>query len=110
MDYSKFCKVVKALHAAELERRAFKNTLAAMSRDDAAYACENKYVVSLEKSEHVLLRAIFKDLYQSVNWILWEWRPGFSLTVNGRAYVINTLDDYLDYAKAELFDSNGYAY
>lgn len=104
MKYFDFCVLVTELQKQSKFRETYTENA------DPRYVeleTENAYVTSLNNAYKDTLRALFKDLYWDITWFLDEWHPGFAITVNDKKYDIDTLQDYLDYARAELFDKEG---
>lgn len=63
---------------------------------------DNSYTDSLHKQVDLLMRATFKDIYEEVDWFLYEWKPGYQIiNPNGKEYVINDVDDYIKYLSDE---------
>ena len=46
-----------------------------------------------------LMKVAFGEHYQSVEWFLYEWKPGFEVGIDGVETVINNIDDYIAWLK-----------
>lgn len=65
---------------------------------------DNPIVASVERLNSEMALLLFGQiLYDDVNWFLFDWREGYAITVDGVEYVINNIDDYLNYVKKEYF-------
>ena len=63
---------------------------------------DNSYTESLHKQVDLLMRATFKDIYEEVYWFIMDWREGFTITnKDGKDYIINNLDDFIQYLSEE---------
>lgn len=58
---------------------------------------ENTYVNNILLDHDRLLKFAVGDLYEDIQWFLYDWKPGYEIQVNETKYVIKTLDDYIDY-------------
>lgn len=62
---------------------------------------ENPYVNSILMEHDTLLKFTLGDLCDDVFWFLYDWKPGFHITVDDRQYIINDLNDYITYLETE---------
>lgn len=62
---------------------------------------ENPYTNNILMGHDTLLNFALGDLTDDVMWFLYDWRPGFSIKVDEKEYIINDLDDYIQYLEAE---------
>ena len=63
---------------------------------------DNGYTNILYKQREMLLKFIFKNLYEEVYWFVYDWREGFTITnKDGKDYIINNLDDFIQYLSEE---------
>ena len=68
--------------------------------DLQAFVYNNEYSESLENTlSRALELLLTEDLYGELEWFNYEWRPGFSVWVNGEENVIRNIDDYWNYLK-----------
>lgn len=67
---------------------------------------DNEYVNSLNKTLDLLLRHMFKDYFDDVEWFLYEVyihrNAPKMITVDDKNYLISDLNTFLNYAKNEL--------
>ena len=59
----------------------------------------NGYVDNLLHERDMLIRLIFGEHSEAVEWFLYEWKPGYEVGVNGVTGNINSLDDYIEWMK-----------
>jgi len=98
MKFSAFEKVLtllvdeKAVQTAYLDRLPTEFQLALF---------DNDYSDSLSRVESALSKELFTIpfLYDDVGWFLYEWSPGYSITVGPITYPLDGLSDYLAYVK-----------
>jgi hypothetical protein len=105
VDYTKFCQALTALVTL---RASAERVLAQLPSEFGEFVVTNSYTDLIEQQKELALRLAFGAFWEDVSWFLYDWRPGFHISVpsdNGTSikYVINNIDDYLDYAKKELF-------
>lgn len=102
MTYEEFCDLVSFLYKSNLDKDIYINSI---PRDLSSFIFDNSFSNILEKQNQKLMQFYFQDLYHDVDWFLYEWSPNScnEITVNNKSYIIKSLDDYLDYAKQELF-------
>lgn len=69
---------------------------------------DNPYVDALQHTKDLLLTTLFdKPLRDEVGWFLYEWSEEKDVSLrtitypNGSKYIINTLDDFVDYLVAD---------
>lgn len=58
---------------------------------------DEEYVESVLQENDLLLEHVFGSHYLCVCWFLFDWKPGYTLVDNGITYVIQSLEDYLNY-------------
>lgn len=100
-----FDKLLRQLHALNTKAEAYLDELPA---EFSTLLVGNEHAEAQYQQLALLGAAAFADAWLDVDWFLNEWRPGFTITVRAgteqqREYVLNSLDDYLAYAHAELF-------
>lgn len=99
LTFEEFTNLVKYLAAMRKDAQAY---LDLVPEDIAATIFDNNYANLQDRIIVKLLKTILKDYYEDVSWFLYDWRPGYTITVKDTTYVINSIDDYLKYACAEL--------
>ena len=63
---------------------------------------DNGYTETFYKQKELMLKFIFKNLYEEIFWFLYDWRKGFTITnKDGKEYIINNLDDFVQYLSEE---------
>jgi len=105
LDYAAFATLVGQLHEHKAAENAYLDALPAQVRE---FIGTNEFSEMLYAQRALLSRAAFGETWPDVEWFLYEWRPGFEITTDNSTpraatYVINSLDDYLAYAKEQLF-------
>ena len=60
---------------------------------------DNGYVNKLSMERDMLLKIIFGEHTEAVEWFLYEWRPGFEVGCLGVCIPIHNIDDYINYMK-----------
>lgn len=85
-------KIFRELYANLLKRDKYFDTI---PQDICMAFIENRYVDNLLHERDMLIRLIFGDQSDAIEWFLYEWRPGFE--VDG--VKINNIDEYIDYMK-----------
>lgn len=68
-----------------------------LPRDIQSAFYENTYVNNILLDQDRLLKFAVGDLYEDIQWFLYDWKPGFEIQVNETEYIIETLDDYINY-------------
>lgn len=67
---------------------------------DLHYAVfDNEYVNLLDADKNILLEAVFGEHKRSIDWFLYEWRPGYEVGINGVNVKIANIDQYIDWMK-----------
>lgn len=68
---------------------------------------DNKYVNIVVHERDMLLRLVFGDQAESVEWFLYEWKPGYDVGCDGvELRPINNIDEYIEY----LREHEGFGY
>jgi hypothetical protein len=105
-----------------MERQKFKELMCQLKKYDAkadawldrvpqeinSVFFDNPYVDALQHTKELLLTTLFdKPLRDEVDWFLYEWSEEKDVSLrtitypNGSKYIINTLDDFVDYLVAD---------
>ena len=102
MNFEKFKSIVNILKTEDEKREVWISTLP-WSLREAFF--DNEYVASLHGIISNLLEVLLPNecLEDDVNWFIFEWRPGFTILVADKIYVINDIDDYFEYIKEVYF-------
>jgi hypothetical protein len=79
--------------------------LGSVPRDINDAFFDNEFVNCMHKHIADLQKVVFGSLYDDIGWFLYEWQPGYTIetseTNQARTYVINNIDDYIEYLLAE---------
>ncbi len=62
---------------------------------------DNTYVNNTRFEFEAALKLTTGDLYDDISWFLFEWQPGFHITIDDKKYEINNVDDYFNYLETE---------
>ncbi len=102
MNFEKFKSIVTMLKIEDDKREAWLSSIP-WSLREAFF--DNEYVASFQGIINNLLEVLLPNecLEEDVNWFLFEWRPGFTIFVADKDYVINNIDDYFEYIKEVYF-------
>lgn len=60
---------------------------------------DNQYVNSIATERDIMVKAVFGDDTESVEWFLYEWKPGYEVGFNGVTEKIDNIDQYIDWIK-----------
>jgi len=60
---------------------------------------DNGYVEPQNKIKDILMEVVFGEHCESIEWFLYEWRPGYSVSYDGYSTVINNIDEYIQWMK-----------
>jgi hypothetical protein len=60
---------------------------------------DNGYVNTIRMMNDELIEVAFGEHYPSVEWFLYEWKPGYEVGYDGKFTVINNLDEYIEWMK-----------
>jgi len=110
MDYETFCKVVTKLKSLDAES---ENYIDALPYDIGAFIADNTFSNTKGLQVDLLMAEVFGPTLEDVCWFLYEFNEkqhtvgDVNISVEGRDYEITNLESYLDYAKTELFNTNG---
>lgn len=99
MKFSKFKEVVTQIRNIEDAKDRYMDSIPTDIRD--AFF-DNEYTNNQGLMFDVVFNALFGEtLTEDVFWFLYEWKPGYSVTVEDREYKIETIDEYFEYIKKE---------
>lgn len=66
------------------------------------FLLDNEYANCQALIQSKLMRVVFGDMYEDVTWFLYEWKPGFTIDVQGfDTFTINTEEDYYKYLETQ---------
>lgn len=108
MDFQTFSTLVRQLYEHKMANDAYIRPLPLQLQE---LMVTNPLAESLYTQQALLGQAAFGEHWPDVRWFLEDWKPGFEIQVRvdqppaPTCYVINSLEDYLDYARRELFET-----
>lgn len=47
----------------------------------------------------ILMCKYFDEHWESVEWFLYEWKPGYTVGIGGQDTVINNIDEYIEWMR-----------
>lgn len=83
------------------ENKKGEEWLDTINRDVRSVFFDNVLVNSLYNRYDLCMKLALGDLYHDVFWFLNDWSPGFSIKTDSVEYVINNIDDYINYLLSE---------
>ena len=60
---------------------------------------DNGYTNNLLQERDMLIKLIFGEHTEAIEWFLYEWKPGMAVGCNGITYKIHNIDEYIDFMK-----------
>lgn len=60
---------------------------------------DNGYVNNLLHERDMLIKLIFEEHTEAVEWFMYEWKPGMKCGYDGHMVKINNIDEYIDFMK-----------
>jgi hypothetical protein len=63
----------------------------------AAPIFDNEYINEFHKINELLLKEYFGVHADSISWFLYEWKPGYEVSMNDVTTTINSLEEYIDW-------------
>lgn len=107
MTYEQFAALVSKLYQFKQNDSKY---LEGMPSDVREFVATNQFAESLYAQIDLGLSAAFGSRWTDVQWFLQDWKPGFHIKVEtqepptfAKTFVIESLEDYLAYAKEQLF-------
>ena len=71
--------------------------------DISAVVFDNEYINIQGQMMDLLIQNYFGDQADSIYWFLYDWKPGYSVEVDGQQTMINNIDEYIAWMKAVEF-------
>ena len=103
MTFEKFKKLFSMMMEEKDSRSKFYDMLP--SSISAAFF-DNELVYSYEKELNMLIHLAFgDDIRYDVEYFLYEWKPGCHVISEKKEYVIDTMEEVLEYFREEYFDA-----
>lgn len=106
LSYEQFCQMVTFLHEHQAQNKQY---LDALPNQLSEVLVTNPFAESIHIQLDAVCKALFAQHWPDVEWFLNEWRPGYNIELQAqegkpaKTYVLNSLADYLSYAKECLF-------
>lgn len=93
-----FKEIVENLMIGKQDRSDYIDKINQTDRCLSDFIYDNQYVNSVAVENDFLIRKLFgEELTEDVFWFLYDWKPGYDITVNEVTYNINDLESYIDY-------------
>lgn len=67
--------------------------------DIQPFVIDNEYTNNLLHERDMLIRLIFGEYSEAIEWFLYEWRPGFEVRLGDKSKKINDIDEYIEWMK-----------
>jgi len=65
----------------------------------SGYIFDNGYTNPLMIMKDKLMEVAFGEHYQSIEWFLYDWQPGYGVGIHGVETEIHNIDDYITWMK-----------
>lgn len=95
-SFEKFEKVVRLLYDSKI---AYDKLVDEMPGAYSSIIIEDDYVGQLLHTNDRIIELMYPEHAECLGWFLWEWRPGYTIGVDGTDHIIADLDGYLTYKK-----------
>ena len=104
MENEKLISILKELRALDIAGRAYLDKYPYSFQD---LVIGNEYAENLYHGQSILLRRVFGEYTEDVEWFLYEFTPGSSpgphvILADGTEYVFNTDEDYYTYLITQM--------
>jgi hypothetical protein len=95
--------IVAKLKEYDIEQVAYLDSLPV---DISSAFFDNKYTNALSAQRDLLIKALFGDMSEDIEWFLYEFEAGKSpgphcILANGKAYTFKTNEDYYNYLEEQ---------
>lgn len=87
-------KVFKELYENELKRDMYVEKIPS---DIRMSIVDNEFTASLEEERSMLIKLLFKEYTESIEWFLYEWKPGYEVGIDNVMTKINNIDEYISW-------------
>lgn len=91
-------RLFREIYKNHVERTEY---LDCIPRDINTFVVDNAYAVNMDQERDMLIKAIFGIWAESVEWFLYEWEPGYEVSIHGISTKIYNIDEYIDWIKKE---------
>jgi hypothetical protein len=87
----------RLLYKNMIRRDEYLNTIPS---DINGFIFENRYVNYLLDDYSTMLKVIFDEHAEAIEWFLYEWKPGYEVEFDGKTTKINDIDEYIKWMKS----------
>lgn len=95
MNLQTLTTVVTKLIELELAKNTYIDSI---PTDIRGVFFDNEYTNSMGRQYDLLLQTLFGPaMAEDVYWFLLEWKPGYTVSIDGKEYVINTPKEFIAY-------------
>lgn len=111
MNFEQFSGLVSRLYEHKVSNARFTDPLPPQVSE---FLITNPLTESLYSQVELVAEAAFGERWPDVRWFLEDWRPGFEIHLESegrppQVCKIESLEDYLSYAKEHLFSQERFA-
>jgi len=99
MKLKQFINLVKGFQRLGTAQDEF---LAGIPDSIVDYTIENEYVNALEHKVDILVDAVLEDKAEWFYYFVYEWKPGYHVTVDEKSYMLYTLEDIENFMALEF--------
>jgi len=104
LEWNEVRDLITLMHEEEQKTKEYLYALNKVSFSLADAFVDNQIYTHLNKVNAVVLEHLLgQTALDDINWFLYDWRAGFTIETPEVKYVINGLDDYLNYFEKEFF-------
>lgn len=101
MTFDEYATMVRSLHTLNTKQQEYIDRI---PRDIRDAIFDNEYTAAYsEMLNSVMKAALPQNLYDDTQWLLYEWKPGALVQIDGVDYVTCTLDECLQLSKMLYF-------
>lgn len=88
--------IFRELYKNQLKRDEYFDKL---PRDINMFVIDNQFTNNVLQERDMLIRLIFGEHADAVEWFLYEWKPGAEVGFDTVVVKINNIDEYIEYMK-----------
>lgn len=101
MTFDDYSILVRKLYELNIKQQEYIDKIPLDIRD--AFF-DNEYTAAYSVMLTVVMRAALEpELFDDLQWLLYEWKPGAVISVDGVDYPIHTVDDYIAFSKVVYY-------
>ena len=67
--------------------------------DISMFVIDNEYTNNLLHERDMLIRLVFGEHAEAIEWFIYEWVPGRDVACNDKSATINNIDEYITWMK-----------